>query len=191
MLTGRTLKKDWNCLKSIILIFGFKIFKTVVFNDGFTIYKIKRRNIMSRLKKLAKMRPKKKELVLTYKFQFNVYNDNEDDAKQDIKRFKQWMKEQFVHWPESMLQYFLYAYNLHQNHDDRKYLLEGHIDKVLKDESVTIDERDHFDQIIVNLEEESKQRQNEMENQLFNDNDETFDLREPEEPEAPKKIKHK
>lgn len=124
---------------------------------------------MSRLKKIAKPRPKKKELVMTYKFTFEVFSDNEDEAKQDIKRFKQWMKDQFIHWPESMLQYYQYAYNLHQNHDDSKYLLEGHIDKILKDESVTIDERDSFDDVLVHVEEQSQRDIQRMENELFDD----------------------
>lgn len=125
----------------------------------------------SRLKKIiAKPRPKKKELVLTCKFTFETFNDNEDEAKQDIKRFKQWMKDQFVQWPESMLQYFLYAYNLHQNHDDHKYLLESHIDKIIKDESVTIDERDSFDNVLDQVEEQSEQKIKQMEDDLFDGN---------------------
>ncbi len=129
--------------------------------------------IMNRLKKLAnkeitaKPRPKKKELVLTYKFTMEVFNDNEDEAKQDIKRFKQWMKDQFVYWPESMLQYYLYAYNLHQNHDDTKYLLEGHIDKILKDESVTIDERNSFDNVLDQVNEQAEDKIKRLEDDLF------------------------
>jgi hypothetical protein len=100
---------------------------------------------MSRLKKLAKPRTKKKEVVLTVKYTFEVFGDNEDETKIDCKRFKQWMKDHYTQWDSSILQYFLYAYNLMQDPDDAKYKLEFHIDKILKDDSATIDERNFFD----------------------------------------------
>jgi len=103
---------------------------------------------MSRLKKIAKPRTKKKEVVITMKCSFVAYGDNEDETKVDCKRFKQWMKDHFTQWDNSILQYFLYSYNLMQDPDDSKYELELHIDKILRDDSATIDERNLFDQQI-------------------------------------------
>lgn len=91
---------------------------------------------MKRLKKVSKPRAKKKETVLTVKFTFEAFNDNEDEAKLDCKNFKEWMNGHFPSWNESILQYFLYAYSLTQNDDNSKYKLEAHIDKIIKDESV-------------------------------------------------------
>lgn len=96
------------------------------------------------IKKIAKPRTKKKEIVLTTKFTFEVFNDNEDEAKEDVKRFKEWMKDQFTQWDSSILQYFLYAYGLQQNAEDEKYKLEVHIDKIVKDESSTVGEITEF-----------------------------------------------
>lgn len=95
------------------------------------------------IKKLAKPRTKKKEIVMSVKFCFEVFNDNEDEAKEDVKRFKQWMKDQFTEWDNSILQYFLYAYGLEDTADE-KYKLDVHIDKIVKDESSTVGEINEF-----------------------------------------------
>lgn len=96
------------------------------------------------IKKIAKPRTKKKEIVMTVKFTFEAFNDNEDEAKEDVKRFKNWMKDQFTEWDNSILQYFLYAYGLQQGAGDEKYKLEQHIDKIIKDESSTVEEITEF-----------------------------------------------
>jgi hypothetical protein len=100
--------------------------------------------MFSRLRKLAKPRAKKKEVILTLKLNFEVYNDNEDEAKADCKRFKEWVKSQFSEWDNSILQYFLYAYKLVQDPEDDKYLLDIHIDKIIKDDSSTAAEIKEF-----------------------------------------------
>jgi hypothetical protein len=99
------------------------------------------RRVAEWLQKVAKPRTKKKELVVTVKFTFEVLNDNEDEAKADLRKFKEWMNQQFTQWNSSILQYFLYSYKLQQNADDERYRLEHHIDKIIKDDSATIDER--------------------------------------------------
>jgi hypothetical protein len=96
------------------------------------------------IKKIATPRTKKKEIVMTVKFTFEVANDNEDEAKEDVKRFKDWMKDQFTQWDNSMLQYFLYAYGLQQDPNNEKYKLEQHIDKIIRDESATVGEITDF-----------------------------------------------
>lgn len=112
---------------------------------------------MSRLKKIAKPRSKKKEVVLTTKLTFEVYNDNEDEARQDCHRFKDWIKDQFTEWDHSMLQYFLYAYGLTQDPNDDKYLLDLHIDKIIKDDSSTIAEQEKFMEEIESEEEKNNE----------------------------------
>lgn len=114
---------------------------------------------MSRLKKVAKPRTKKQEVVLSVKFTFEAFNDNTDEAKLDCKRFKQWMKEQFSEWDHSILQYFLYAYKLMQDADDDKYLLDMHIDKIYKDDSATMAETKEFMEL---LEEEQEEKEVEL-----------------------------
>lgn len=96
------------------------------------------------IRKEATPRAKKKEVVLTTKFTFEAFNDNEDEAKADVKRFKEWIKDQFTEWDNSILQYFLYAYGLQQDANDEKYMLDVHIDKIIKDESATVNEMEDF-----------------------------------------------
>jgi hypothetical protein len=103
----------------------------------------------------AKPRPKKKEVHLTMKYNFECYEDNEDEAKAICRRFKHWMKDHFAQWDNCILQYFLYANNLVQSYDDLKYRLEGHIDKITRDDSATIDERNYFE---MQLQHEEEQR---------------------------------
>ena len=89
---------------------------------------------MKRLIKQAIPRTKKKEVVLTTKLVFEAINENEIEAKSVCKLFKQWVKEHFVGWSDTILQHFLYEYNLPQ--DERtQYRLTMQIHKILKDES--------------------------------------------------------
>jgi hypothetical protein len=101
--------------------------------------------INRKITRLAKPRTKRKETVLTMKFSFDVTEDNENEAKDACRRFKHWMNDYFSQWNDSILQYFLYANKLAQDPDDAKYRLEVHLDKVVKDDSSTIDQRNFFD----------------------------------------------
>ena len=119
-----------------------------------------------RLVKKAKPRKKKKELKLTTKFVFEVFSDNENEAKIDIKAFRTWMKDVFPKWSETILQHFLYQNGLSQNSDDKKYLLAVNIDKIIKDESSIKDERIWFDteidDINADVEEDIKKKEKEL-----------------------------
>lgn len=114
---------------------------------------------MRRLKRLSKPRTKKKEVVLTLKLVFEAFNDNEDEAKTDCKRFKEWVKNEFSKWNDSVLQYFLYAYKLQQDDEDSKFILSMNIDKILKDESATLEEIKNF---MENLESEDEEQEEEL-----------------------------
>ena len=93
----------------------------------------------TRLIKQAAPRKKKKEIVLTTKMVFEAFNENDIEAKSVCKLFKQWIKEHFVDWSDTILQHFLYEYNLPQ--DERtKYKLTMQIHKILKDESFIKDD---------------------------------------------------
>ena len=119
-----------------------------------------------RLVKKAKPRKKKKELKSTTKFVFEVFSDNENEAKIDIKAFRTWMKDVFPEWSETILQHFLYQNGLSQNSDDKKYLLAVNIDKIIKDESSIKDERIWFDteidDINADVEEDIKKKEKEL-----------------------------
>ena len=94
---------------------------------------------MKRLIREAVPRKKKKEVVLTTKLVFEAINENEIEAKSVCKLFKQWIKEHFVGWSDTILQHFLYEYNLPQ--DERtQYKLTMQIHKILKDESFIKDD---------------------------------------------------
>ena len=91
-------------------------------------------DFVKRLIKQAVPRKKKKEVVLTTKLVFEAINENEIEAKSICKLFKQWIKEHFVGWSDTILQHFLYEYNLPQ--DERtKYKLTMQMHKIIKDES--------------------------------------------------------
>lgn len=124
---------------------------------------------MKRLIRQAKPRKKKKELKLTAKFVFEVFNDDENDAKGDIKLFRNWMAKEFPKWNDSILQHFLYQNNLSQTATNPKYLLAVNVDKIIKDESSVKDERNWFDNEIENLSEDAEKAIRKKEEELFGD----------------------
>ena len=116
---------------------------------------------------VAKPRKKKKELKLTTKFVFEVFSDDENDAKGDIKLFRNWMAKEFPKWGDTILQHFLYQYNLSQTIASPKYLLSVNVDKIIKDESSIKDERNWFDAEIDNLDEDAEKAIKKKEEELF------------------------
>ena len=122
---------------------------------------------MKRLIRTAKPRKKKKELKLTTKFVFEVVNDDETEAKLDIKAFRNWMRDEFPKWSDTILQHFLYQNNLVQTPDKPKYLLAVNIDKIIKDESSVSDERKWFDDQLEDLSEEAEKAIRKKEEELF------------------------
>ena len=89
----------------------------------------------------AKPRPKKKEIVMTVKFSFETYSDDNTEAKEALKKFKVFMRDIFPDWNESIIYHFLNAAHLQQPVDDDKYVLSINVDKIMKDESETRDLR--------------------------------------------------
>lgn len=90
---------------------------------------------------IAKPRKKKKEIKLTVKFDFEVVSNDDVDAKGDIKLFRNWMSNEFPKWNDTILQHFLYQYNLSQDKQESKYILSLHTDKIISDDSSAKDER--------------------------------------------------
>ena len=69
-----------------------------------------------------------KEVDLELHLIFGVTGDSTEEVKEDCALFLRWVREQFTQWDESILQYFLYEYNLVQ---DGRYTLDLHIDRIL------------------------------------------------------------
>ena len=116
---------------------------------------------------IAKPRKKKKELKLTVKFVFEAFSDDENEAKGDIKAFRNWMRDEFPNWSDSILQHFLYQNNLSQSTENDKYLLAVNIDKVIKDESSIQDERTWFDNELESLGENAEENIKKKEEEIF------------------------
>ena len=116
------------------------------------------------LLKKAKPRKKKKEIKLTTKFVFEAFSDNDNEAKAAVKAFRNWIKDVFPTWNDSILQHFLTQTGLRQTADGKKFLLAVNIDKILVDDASIKDERKWVDNDIeANYEtaEESIERQEE------------------------------
>ena len=115
----------------------------------------------------AKPRKKKKELKLTTKFVFEVFSDDESESKRDIKIFRNWMRDEFPRWSDTILQHFLYQNGLFQEAKHPKYLLSVNIDKIIKDESSIKDERTWYENEIEDLSEDAEKAIKKKEEELF------------------------
>jgi len=122
---------------------------------------------MKRLK--AKPRRKKKELKFTIKFVFEAFSDNEDEAKGAVRAFKNWMKDIFPEWGDTILEHFLYQHGLSQNSKDNKYLLTLNMDKVIKDESSVKDARIFFDNKITEIDKDAEEKMEELEAEMMDE----------------------
>ena len=116
---------------------------------------------------MAKPRKKKKELKLTVKFVFEAFGDDDTDTKVDLKTFRNWMRDEFPKWSDTILQHFLYQNKLSQTADNPKYLLAVNVDKIIKDESSVKDEREYFDNELENLNTDIEKMIREKEEELF------------------------
>lgn len=95
------------------------------------------------LKRLqAKPRRSRKSIILTMKYVLDIHEDNDDEAKRIGKMFIAWMRDKFSNWDDSVLEYFLYENNIEQNSDDDRLYLEGHLDKILKDDCTHMEDRE-------------------------------------------------
>lgn len=119
------------------------------------------------LSRIAKPRKKKKELKLTVKFVFEAFGDDDTDTKGDLKTFRNWMRDEFPKWNETILQHFLYQNKLSQSAEEPKYLLAVNVDKIIKDESSVKDEREYFDNELDNLNADAEKIIREKEEELF------------------------
>lgn len=99
---------------------------------------------MKRLSKdiTAKPRRSRKSIILTMKYVLDIHEDNDDEAKKIGKMFIAWMRDHFSNWDDTVLQYFLYDNNIQQNADNDRLYLEGHLDKILKDDCTHMEERE-------------------------------------------------
>ena len=114
---------------------------------------------MSRLKKVARPRPKHKEVWINMRLCFEVSEDNDDLAAEVCAKFKDWARDQFAQWDKSILEHFLYEYGLSQNSNDDKYMLDFYIDKIIKDETLTPTEQEEYMEEIRKQEEEQKKEE--------------------------------
>ena len=90
----------------------------------------------------AKPRRSRKSIILTMKYVLDIHEDNDDEAKRIGKMFVAWMRDKFSNWDDSILEYFLYENNIEQNPEDDRLYLEGHLDKILKDDCTHMEERE-------------------------------------------------
>lgn len=90
----------------------------------------------------AKPRRKRKSIILTMKYVLDIHEDDNDEAQRIGKIFKAWMRDKFSDWDETILQYFLYDNNIVQNEDDDRLELEGHLDKIIKDDCEHMEDRE-------------------------------------------------
>lgn len=90
----------------------------------------------------AKPRRSRKSIILTMKYVLDIHEDNDDEAKRIGKMFIAWMRDKFSNWDDSVLEYFLYENNIEQNSDDDRLYLEGHLDKILKDDCTHMEDRE-------------------------------------------------
>ncbi len=91
---------------------------------------------------IAKPRRGRKSIILTMKYVLDIHEDNDDEAKRIGKMFIAWMRDHFSNWDDTVLQYFLYENNIQQNAENDRLELEGHLDKILKDDCTHMEERE-------------------------------------------------
>ena len=82
------------------------------------------------------------------RYTLDIHEDDPDEAKNIGKAFKAWMRDKFSTWDDTVLQHFLYENNIVQNEDDDRLVLEGHLEKIVKDDCSTFIESDNFDETI-------------------------------------------
>ena len=89
-----------------------------------------------KMKRLGKPRRKRKSIILTMKYVLDIHEDDPIETDKIGKLFRTWMRDHFSNWDQSILQYFLYENNIKQNATNDRVLLEGHLDKIIKDDTL-------------------------------------------------------
>lgn len=98
---------------------------------------------MTRLKRIAD-RPRENRKKVSFELKLSLEVDNSDgSARDDLKRFKEWVTNKFTKWDKSILEYFLYEYGMMQDSTDDKYYLDFRIENLLDDD--TDDEHENVD----------------------------------------------
>ncbi len=72
------------------------------------------------------------EFILSIKLDID---NSEGDASEQLKLFKGWVTDTFTKWDLSILENFLYNYNLLQDYDSSKYHLEFKVEGLTEDDS--------------------------------------------------------
>ena len=72
------------------------------------------------------------EFILSMKLDID---NSEGDASEQLKLFKGWVTDTFTKWDLSILENFLYNYNLLQDYDSSKYHLEFKVEGLTEDDS--------------------------------------------------------
>ena len=101
---------------------------------------------MGRLIKTAKPRRKRKSIILTMRYTLDIFEDDPDEAKAIGKEWTRWVRDRFSQWDETILQYFQYECGVEENAAGDRLQLEGHLEKVVKNDCATFIEQDQFDQ---------------------------------------------
>jgi len=97
------------------------------------------------MKRLGKPRRKRKSIFLDMRYCLDIHEDDPEEAKKIGKLFKVWMRDKFSNWDDTILQHFLYDTDLVQNSEDDRFMLEGHLNRIVKDDCSTFTEKDDFD----------------------------------------------
>ena len=104
---------------------------------------------MNRLQREGKPRRKRKSIILTMRYTLDIFEDDPDEAKEIGKLWTQWVRDRFSKWDDTVLQYFMYETGVEQNADDDRLALEGHLEKIVKNDCATFIEQDEFDETLV------------------------------------------
>ena len=91
---------------------------------------------LKKFEKTAKPRRKRKSIILTMKYCLDIHEDDPTIVDEIGQKFRTWMRDHFSNWDQSILQYFLYENNIKQNSEGDRIMLEGHLDKILKDDTL-------------------------------------------------------
>ena len=70
------------------------------------------------------------------KYCLDIHEDDPIETDRIGKLFRTWMRDHFSNWDQSILQYFLYENNIKQNSAGDRLVLEGHLDKIIKDDTL-------------------------------------------------------
>lgn len=104
------------------------------------------------------------EFILSMKLDID---NSEGDASEQLKLFKGWVTNTFTKWDLSILENFLYNYNLLQDYDSSKYHLEFKVEGLTEDDS----DAQLRPQVLDTLEEMKEKENEETEEELSEEMD--------------------